>query len=152
MTNDRRSIEAALPSSLLAVLLCQMRSDADNDDDDLDDIISGLQGDVDAALEGGDMSQRRRRLGRAVDAARQVLNGRTRAAVILAIVYLVGRLIADERLFLLEGSPFERAYCFIIKSVNKDPKNAHLLDAVDKSASRAATRMRDILANEGYYQ
>ena len=153
--NDRRAIEAALPSRLFVLILKSIRADPDNPpetDRTLNAIIPELEADVSHALDGGNDVKRWRRLDRTTKAALAEIGGRTRATALLAMTYWISDVIGQGRMDLVEGSPFEQAYTTVVQIINADPSNTYLFEAVDKSAAKAARRLRERLETEGYYR
>ena len=153
---DRQRVELMVPSMLLAVAVQDAQA-ADGDDPETREVcercIRDLNEAIDALLpdlkRGDKLRRRARRIRRRVLAP---CHGADFGAVMLAIRLLIERLIAEGRIVLHAGSPFDQAWTRFIDALERSPE-AEKLDTPERrgEADKLYRAMRRALAEQGVY-
>ena len=148
--SDRRRVELALPANLLHRMVTQCIGEGIRTEDDRE-IIAQFQRSALAALDG--LNRREafrvvRRVERAADLVMSELRGHAHATAFLALVLWIRDMLADGTLELIEGSDFDTAIEAVIATLTEAPD---VVAAVDRSATKAASRIASKLDAAGYY-
>lgn len=148
--SDRRRVELALPANLMHRMVSQCIDEADRSDDDRE-VLALLRDAAHEPLYGMEDAGRRRimrRVDRLAGAVMGELVGGSRAKAFLALTLWLKGLLDDGTLELIEDSAFDRAMDAILATMQDNPD---VIEAVDRSATKAARRIADMLRREGYY-
>lgn len=153
--SDRRRIELALPASMMARIVRQLSDHPETDRA----TITAIGRDCDLAQFAPfqDMAAERqralhKRLLRTRAAALDWMENRSIATAYVAVVRWIQAITEAEILVLADDAPFLAACEALLEAIQERPRNVELLGEVDRSATKAARRIHEILADQGYYR
>lgn len=148
--SERRRVELALPANLMhRAVSAAIEPDIRSEDDR--EVISLLRQAAMEPLDGLNAGERRRlirRIDRMGEEVMETLVGGSRAKGFLALTLWLKGILDDGTLVLVAGSAFDQAMTAILATMQDNPD---VIEAVDRSATKAARRIADMLRRQGYY-
>lgn len=153
--SDRRRVELALPASMMVRIVAQLAGHPETDRA----TIAAIGRDCDLAQMAPfqDMHPDRQRtllgrLRRARMAALDWMQDRTVAVAYVAVLRWIQAVTEAEILVLAEDAPFLASCERLLEAIQERPENVELLAEVDRSGTKAARRIHEILLEQGYYR
>lgn len=153
--SDRRRVELALPASMMARIVAHLAAQPETDRQ----LIAEIGRDCDLAqmapMAGLQQDRQRvlmNRLRRARVAALDWMADRSIAVAYVAVLRWIKAMIEAGILVPAEDAPFLAAADRLLAEVQTRPENVDLLGHVDRSGTKAARRIHDILRGQGYFR
>lgn len=153
---DSERIEAALPGRICQELASIIAKKNPASAEVMAPIVKGFEAakliPLEDIVDAGKRQQLLRRLDRAADIALNDLAGDNVGKALSAIHLWLNGLQENGILEIGDGSVFRATWDGLVKVLLMDSRNTDLLDAVNRSACKAAKRLRERLERGGYYR